>query len=86
MEIKQPVMFTRDISSSDDIVEFPSHIMQYTNTRPVIKYCENLKNASLHLISRAQLMDTVPDDISPLLTSFWNSIRCKRLVKLYSLR
>ncbi len=78
MELKQPVSCISDKGGMEETIEFPSHIIQYTNSRPVLKYCENVKRAKLHFMSRAQLLETVPDDIAVLIKKFFNSIRPKR--------
>lgn len=77
MEIKQPVVCVR-AGPAEEVVEYPSRIIQYTNTRPILKYCENPSRATCHLISREELLETVPDDIAVLIKQFWNSIRLKR--------
>lgn len=81
-EIKQPVIIVKEKGNTEEVVEYPSHIIQYTNTRPIVKYCENLKHASLHFINRAQLMESVPDDIGTIIKRFLNTLRPKRYLLL----
>ena len=93
MQMKQPFLAvsdtTRDHSldlwrlrvdqeNQQEMIEFPSHILQYTDTKPVVKYCENPKHATLHFITRVQLLETVPDDIALLMKKFWSSTRPKK--------
>jgi len=89
MELKQPLMATRDTTrdsahsrashdNQEDCVEFPSHIMQYSDTKPVIRYCENPKHATLHFITRTELLENVPDDVAVLIKKFWSATRPKK--------
>lgn len=76
--LKQPVFCSIEGMPNEEPKEYPSHIILYTNAKPTLKYCENLKCATLHFINRAQLLESVPDDIAALIKKFWSSFRPKR--------
>lgn len=63
---------------ADFTKDFPSYIIQYTKTKPVIKYSENPATATCHFQNRQQMLATLLPEIEIIVHKFLSEMKPKK--------
>lgn len=58
--------------------DFPSYIIQYTKTKPILKYSQNPAKATCHLMNRQQMFATLLPEIEAIIHNFLSSMKPKK--------
>lgn len=68
------------LTQGDYTKDFPSYIIQYTKTKPVLKYSYNPSKATCHLQNRQQMLATLLPEIEAFVYKFLTSMKPKKYV------
>lgn len=63
---------------ADFTKDFPSYIIRYSKTKPVVKFSENPATATYHLQNRQQMLATLLPEIEVIVHKFLSEMKPKK--------